>query len=246
MLAGGSGSRVGAAINKAFLPLGQRPVAAWSLFAMAQVEGIGPLVFVVRPEDRERAEQIAAQELPEVSVEIITGGADRQSSELNALRHLSARIHAGSVDTVLIHDAARPLVSASLIDSVLSAARASGGAVPGFPAEDCAVLDFEQDPGVKDQGAQDPGAGAHAVRRLAAGEPPQQLLRVQTPQGFRAGPLLDAYEAAARDGFAGTDTASCVEAYTDLPVQWVAGDAANFKITFPQDVALAERLISAR
>lgn len=232
MLAGGSGSRVGAPINKAFLPLGERAVAAWSLAAMASVDGIGPLVLVVRPEDRERAEQITDGHTVGAAVEIITGGIDRQSSELNALRHLAPRIRCGQVDTVLIHDAARPLVPPRLIDSVLSSAREHGGAVPGFPAPDCAVVSSAPD--------------ADGARQLAAGHAPRQLVRVQTPQGFRAEPLLDAYETAAREGFSGTDTASCVEAFTDLAVRWVPGEAENFKITFPHDVALAEQLISAR
>ncbi len=67
---------------------------------------------------------------------------------------------------------------------------------------------------------------------------------MQTPQAFRAGPLLGAYAAADRDGFVGTDTASCIEHYTDLPVHCVPGDARNIKITFPEDLALAERLLA--
>jgi 2-C-methyl-D-erythritol 4-phosphate cytidylyltransferase len=67
---------------------------------------------------------------------------------------------------------------------------------------------------------------------------------VQTPQAFRALPLLEAYERARRDGFVGTDTASCVERYTDIAVRCVPGDARNIKITFPEDLLLAERLLA--
>jgi 2-C-methyl-D-erythritol 4-phosphate cytidylyltransferase len=63
---------------------------------------------------------------------------------------------------------------------------------------------------------------------------------VQTPQGFRAAPLLAAYEAAARAGFAGTDTASCVARFApDLAVRRVAGEGRNIKVTYPHDLDLA-------
>jgi 2-C-methyl-D-erythritol 4-phosphate cytidylyltransferase len=68
---------------------------------------------------------------------------------------------------------------------------------------------------------------------------------VQTPQAFRAAPLLQAYQEASA-AFAGTDTASCVERYTDLVVRWVPGSADNIKITFPHDLAVAEHLMARR
>ncbi|MFC7458398.1 2-C-methyl-D-erythritol 4-phosphate cytidylyltransferase [Brachybacterium sp. GCM10030267] len=226
VLAGGSGSRVGAGINKAFLPLAGRSIASWALNTLATVEGVGILVFVVRPDDLEHARFVAGRETDEPP-EIITGGDTRQESELLALRHLADRIDTGAVDTVLIHDAARPLVSHGLAAAVLHAARESGGAVPGMPAVDIAPVGR-------------PG-------RLAAGDGfrPDSLVRVQTPQGFHAATILDAYEAAARDGFVGTDTASCAEAYTDTRVTWVRGEETNFKITYGQDLLLAQDVVTA-
>ena len=159
-------------------------------------------------------------------LEIITGGETRQESELLALRHLADRIDSGAVDTVLIHDAARPLVSHGLVSAVLHAAREVGGAVPGIPAADVAAV----------------GPGETLV---PGGESAGALVRVQTPQGFHAATILDAYEAAARDDFVGTDTASCAEEYTDLPVTWVRGEETNFKITYAQDLLLAQDVVSA-
>jgi 2-C-methyl-D-erythritol 4-phosphate cytidylyltransferase len=69
---------------------------------------------------------------------------------------------------------------------------------------------------------------------------------VQTPQAFRARPLLEAYRAAARDGFEGTDTAATFERYAGLPVVAVPSTPANLKVTWPEDLALAEELLSAR
>ncbi|WP_114856536.1 2-C-methyl-D-erythritol 4-phosphate cytidylyltransferase [Brachybacterium sp. YJGR34] len=226
VLAGGSGTRVGAGINKAFLPLAGRSIASWGLNTLAAVEGVGLLVFVVRPEDLEHARFVEVRET-DAPLEIITGGDTRQESELLALRHLADRIDTGVIDTVLIHDAARPLVSHGLVSAVLHAARERGGAVPGIPSADIAP------------------AGPEDTLTADHGHPTGELVRVQTPQGFRAATILDAYEAAARDGFVGTDTASCAEEYTDLPVTWVRGEETNFKITYAQDLLLAQDVVSA-
>ena len=72
----------------------------------------------------------------------------------------------------------------------------------------------------------------------------ETVARVQTPQGFRAKPLLEAYENAAADGFTGTDTAACMEKYfPEVKIFAVPGDVLNFKVTYPQDLAIAELLI---
>jgi len=71
------------------------------------------------------------------------------------------------------------------------------------------------------------------------------LAGVQTPQAFRAVPLLEAHRRAAADGYESTDTAACFERYTDLPVVAVHGGAANLKVTFPEDLAVAERLLQS-
>lgn len=231
VLAGGTGSRLGAGINKAFLPLGGRAIAGWSLATMAKVEGIDPLVFVVRPEDRRHAESVIDREIRR-RVEIIDGGRTRQESELLALRHLADRIDAGSVGTVLIHDAARPLVSRGLIAAVLHAAREHGGAVPAIPARDIA-------------GAGPCGDGTGREMLMVDAWEGEELVRVQTPQGFRAVELLDAHEAAAREGFVGTDTASCAERYTGIDVVWVRGEETNFKVTYAQDLLLAQDIVAA-
>ncbi|WP_326569506.1 IspD/TarI family cytidylyltransferase [Amycolatopsis rhabdoformis] len=220
VLASGAGTRVGAALNKVYLPMAGRRVVAWSMAAFAAVAEIGVLVLVIREQDASLAEEVLAAHPGEV--EVVTGGATRQGSELNALRHLAPRITAGGIDAVLIHDAARPLATPALIGDVLAQTRRHGGAVPGLAADD--VVSMASDGSVA---APLPGA-----------------IRVQTPQGFRAEPLLAAYEQAEAEGFLGTDTASCMERFSPLPVRWVAGGVENLKITYPHDLAVAERLLS--
>ncbi|MFC4000794.1 2-C-methyl-D-erythritol 4-phosphate cytidylyltransferase [Prauserella oleivorans] len=224
VLASGAGTRVGAGINKVYLPLAGRRLVSWSLGAFARVPEIGVLVLVARPEDGELVEWVLDREI-EAAVEVVYGGETRQESELKALRHLASRIDEGSIDTVLLHDAARPLVSPALIAGVLHEAREHGGAIPGLPAEDIVA--------VGDDGS------------TLAEHAPGPIIRAQTPQGFRAAPLLAAYEQAAREEFLGTDTASCMERYSDLPVHWVRGEQQNFKITYPHDLVIAEQVLAA-
>jgi 2-C-methyl-D-erythritol 4-phosphate cytidylyltransferase len=218
VLASGAGTRVGAKLNKVYLPLAGRRVVAWSLDAFARVPGIGVLVLVIRPQDAELAEEVLAGH---ENVEVVPGGDTRQASELNALRHLAPRITGGRVDAVLLHDAARPLVHPELIGAVLARTREDGGAVPGLAADDVFGVD-----------------AGHLVAQVPG------AIRVQTPQGFRAGPLLEAYEKAEREGFVGTDTSSCMERFSSLPIRWVPGAPENLKITYPHDLVAAERLLA--
>ncbi|MDN5859662.1 MAG: 2-C-methyl-D-erythritol 4-phosphate cytidylyltransferase [Pseudonocardia sp.] len=217
VLAGGSGTRVGAAGNKAYLPLGGRPMIAWSVATFTAVAGIATVVLVVRDGEQEQA-RTAVGDGPV----IVAGGANRQDSELAALRCLAPAVRAGEIDVVLIHDGARPLAGPDLVSVVLRAARADGGAVPGLARHDLAVA-----------GPGDTLAG-----------PADGLVAVQTPQGFRARPLLEAYEAAAADGFAGTDTAACMSRYAPhVPIRWVPGEARNIKVTYAHDLSVAESLL---
>jgi 2-C-methyl-D-erythritol 4-phosphate cytidylyltransferase len=163
------------------------------------------------------------RELPGVPVDLVTGGDTRHESEYRALLHLAEEIRRGEIDVVLVHDAARPLAPARIVEEVLATAIREGSAIPALPCEDVVGVDEH-------------GRMSHAGR---AG-----MVRVQTPQGFRSGPLLSAYQAAASDGFTGTDTASCVERYEGLPVQVVSGDPRNIKVTYADDLFTAELILT--
>ncbi len=219
VLAAGDGRRVGHDTNKVLLPLAGRPVFTYSLRWAGSLPGITHVVVVVRDADREQVEEGLRRELPALPVSLVVGGSSRHESEWHALQALEPAIQGGDTDVVVIHDAARPLAGAGLFADVIAAACADGGALP--VCEQPALLPL--------------GGGAPEHRRTVS---------VQTPQAFRAVPLLAAYTAAAADGFVGTDTASCVERYTDLDVRCVQGEAANIKITFPEDLLLAERLLA--
>lgn len=221
VLAAGEGRRVGHDTNKVLLPLAGHPVFTWSLRRAGHLAAITHRVLVIREEDRAVIDRTLRDQVerPE-DLRIVVGGESRHGSEWNALQALASEIEAGAVDVIVIHDAARPLAPASLFADVIAAADEHGGALP-----------------VRDQ-------GHLAGLTVDDPAPTDRIVAVQTPQAFRARPLLDAYRAADAEGFVGTDTATSMERYVDLPVRCVPGDARNIKITFPEDLVLAERLLA--
>ncbi len=217
VLAAGGGSRVAAETNKVYLELAGRPLLAWSVAALdGQADHV---IVVTRPGEEAQAAQAAGG----VAVEFVSGGDTRFRSELAALEALADRIRDGRIGLVLLHDAARPLVTEGLIARIVVEARSSGGAVPATSGPQ--LLARKGDLLVTVRGT---------------------VVSVQTPQGFAARPLLDAFRAAAAAGVEGTDTAATVERFSDISVTAVPGDPDNIKVTWPEDLERAARILAAR
>ena len=173
-------------------------------------------ILVINPDDEEFAREALLKDAMPASIEIVHGGASRHESEFNALQYLKSDIEAGKIDLVLIHDGARPLATPQIFAAIAEGAHKYGGAIPTI-ALDPHEMDTARD---------------------------ETVARVQTPQGFRAQQLLEAYEKAAITGFIGTDTAACMEKFfPDVKTVAVPGDVFNIKITYPQDLAIAELLV---
>jgi 2-C-methyl-D-erythritol 4-phosphate cytidylyltransferase len=217
ILAGGFGSRVGAETNKVLLPLAGSTVLGRSVRSALAVADVAHLVLAVRDGDEEAVREAVAPLLGDRHARVVPGGATRHASEWAALQTLAAEIDAREIDVVAVHDAARPLAGPDLFEATFAAAREHGGALP--------VLAL-------------PGLLGRDLRPAAEG-----LVGVQTPQAFRAPPLLAAHRRAAADGFESTDTAACFERYAGLPVVAVPGGATNLKVTFAEDLEVAERLL---
>lgn len=228
VVAAGSGTRVGAAVNKVLLPLLGTPVLAWSVRTALTLPDVRRVVLVVRAGEEGAVADAVAPHLrvdgagPEVGV--VAGGATRHDSEWAALRVLADDVAAGLVDVVAVHDGARPLAAPGLFGAVLAAAREHGGALPAVPV--------------------------HAVVRRHGPTVGGSLVGVQTPQAFRAPELLAAYRAAQEHGFRGTDTAACLEWWaarssTPLRIAAVPSTPRNLKVTYPEDLTLAARLVEA-
>lgn len=217
ILAAGSGSRVGAPVNKVLLDLAGEPVLVHSVRTALSVGDVSHVVVVARAGEERQVGDALVGMLGDREVHLVTGGATRHASEWEALRVLRPAIAAGEVDVVAIHDGARPLAPLSLWESTIAAARAHGGAIPLAPTSHLVTT---------------------AVTRASSA-----LGAVQTPQAFRAADLLAAHEAAASDGFEGTDTAASLTRYAAVRIAAVPSTALNLKITFSEDVALAEELL---
>ncbi len=219
VLAAGSGTRFGHSTNKVWLPLGGRRIISHSLENAVKSFPHCRAVLVIDPADAEIAAEVLAHEVPDITVELVNGGRTRHDSEFNALKHLSSEILAGSIDVVLIHDGARPLASSHLFHEIAVAAQMHGGALPAINV-DPLEIDMVTD---------------------------DRIVRVQTPQGFRAKEVLAAYTQAEKDGFIGTDTAACMERYfPNTESVAVPGEVANIKITYPHDLVLAEKVIATQ
>jgi 2-C-methyl-D-erythritol 4-phosphate cytidylyltransferase len=219
VLAGGRGSRVQHDVNKVYLPVRERDMLEYSLETVHRSVVVDRVVLVVRVEDVSRAENLITQMLPSKPTEVVIGGATRHESEQAGLEALAPAIDAGEIAVVAIHDGARPFMTLRLLEDVVAAARARGGAVPGLRVEET-VYRVE-------------GPVAQPVDAAS-------LRRAQTPQAFRARPLLEAYRRAAAAGVEGVDTAETVERFSDLRVAVVPGDPRNIKVTFVEDLFQAE------
>ena len=214
MLAGGTGSRMNAPVNKTLLSLCgksviRRSVEAFSGLTDRMVVVCHPKVMRELMDEAERAEV-------GFPLHFVPGGDTRQQSVLNGLRSLAF----GPEDLVLVHDAARCLVSPEIIESVIASVVEHGSGVPGVPVSSTyKICD---------------GDG------WVSGTPDRsRLYEVQTPQGFVASDLLSAALRAAEEGFAGTDDASLMERY-GYPVRIVAGSPRNLKLTTRDDWPAAE------
>jgi 2-C-methyl-D-erythritol 4-phosphate cytidylyltransferase len=216
VLAAGTGTRFGHSMNKVWLQLNGKHIISRSLANSAASFDNVRSILVINPDDEEFARDALLKDGMPADIEIVHGGASRHESEYNALQYLKNDILAGKIDLVLIHDGARPLATPQIFAAIAAGAHKYGGAIPTI-ALDPHEMDTARD---------------------------ETVARVQTPQGFRAQQLLEAYEKAAQQGFIGTDTAACMEKFfPDVNTVAVPGDVFNIKITYPQDLAIAELLV---
>ena len=215
VVAAGRGSRFGGELPKQYASLAGQPVLRHALTAYRRHPGIAAVQAVIHPGDRDLYDQAAAGlELPAP----VPGGAERQDSVVLGLMALASR----RPGRVLIHDGARPLVSAAVIERVLAALDHAPGAIAALP-----VIDT-----LKRAGRD--GAIAETVPRTG-------LWRAQTPQGFHYGAILAAHEAVR--GQALTDDAAVAER-AGLAVTLVEGAPENIKVTTPEDLMQAELWLS--
>ena len=214
LLAAGSGNRFGGRTPKQFLPFNGEPLFVASLRVFSSVASVTEIILVAPPG---RASQIRRR-LPRLSarlaVSVVDGGSFRGASVRNGVKALSA-----AVSVVLIHDAARPMVTADIVRRVESAARRTGSSLAAWPLADT----------LKKEGPR---------RRVGRTVARDGLWVAQTPQGFRRDVALKCLMFP-RPG--ATDDVALAESRR-LPVELVEGSPINIKVTTPHDLRLCRAL----
>lgn len=216
--AAGASKRMGGGVNKNLLKLAGEPILIRTLKTFSQVERINNLIVVVAKHEVETVEELL-RGIPELKAWRVTvGGSERQYSIANGLKLLPE-----DAEIILIHDAARPLVTVQTINAVIDAAKEFGGGIAAVPEKNTIkVVDAE-------------GFVKYTPPRA-------ELVSVLTPQGFRREILLKAYAKAEEENFLGTDDSSLVERL-GIKIKIVAGGYQNIKITTPEDMRIAETFL---
>ncbi len=216
--AAGASRRMGGGTNKIFLELGGEPILIRTLKTFSRSPRINFLIVVVSENEVDAVEKLLNSTDDLKPYTIVVGGSERQYSIANGLKFLP-----DDAEIVLVHDAARPLISLNVIEDVIDAAEKFGGAIAAVPEKN--TIKF-----------------IDAENFVTYTPPRSKLVEVQTPQGFRRELLIKAYEQAAQDKFLGTDDSSLVERIGDK-IKIVKSDYRNLKITTPEDLKIAESLI---
>jgi 2-C-methyl-D-erythritol 4-phosphate cytidylyltransferase len=220
--AGGSGRRMEAREAKQYLLLNGIPLLVHTLRAFQETPVIGSIVLVVPPADVTRIQSDLVDAFAMTKVrQVVAGGKERQDSVRNGLAVLPA-----DCEIVLIHDAARPLVSPALIEKAVAGAVREGAVAAGVRARDT-VKQCDRE-----------GRVTNTLDR-------ERIWMAQTPQAFHRVIIVAAHQKAQLDNFYGTDDAVLVERM-GIPVKMIGTTPDNIKITTAEDLAWAEYRLSKR
>ena len=221
VLAAGAGRRMGHDENKIFIKLGNKSIIQWTLSHIEQVKAVSEVILVVADGEAAYMKQHIASLGLSKSIKIITGGKERQDSVYAGLQAVS-----DDMDIVLVHDGARPLAKPELFKSVIEGAKTHRAVTIGVPSTDTIKrVDID-------------GQVLETLNR-------NELMNIQTPQGFLKNIFKEAQETAKRDAYLGTDDVSLVE-YIGKDVYILEGDYENIKVTTPNDIAVAKRYLGIK
>lgn len=225
IVAAGSGSRFGADVPKQFVDLAGRPVLMHTIDAFRRAMSDAEILLMLSSDGKEFWQTLCESRGYE-SPRVATGGNSRTETVMKALNELRRRSIADS-DVVMIHDGARPLVSALMLNLLYEAVALEGNnaVVPAYaPTDSLEKIDASGVPIPVDR---------------------SNYLCVQTPQTFRASTIYSAYAALADAGVKGiSDDVSVAHTYGGASIHAVPGDRNNIKITYSADISLAEVLMA--
>nr|AOV62775.1 2-C-methyl-D-erythritol 4-phosphate cytidylyltransferase [Morus alba] len=217
LLAGGKGKRMGANMPKQYLPLLGQPIALYSFYTFSELDEVKEIVVVCDPSYQDIFED--TKEKIHVELKFALPGKERQDSVFSGLQAVDL-----SSELVCIHDSARPLVTSGEVGKVLQDGWLHGAAVLGVPAKAT----------IKEANSE-----SFVVRTLDR----KTLWEMQTPQVIKPDLLKKGFEFVNREGLEVTDDVSIVE-HLGHPVYITEGAYTNIKVTTPDDMLLAERILS--
>ena len=219
--AAGRGSRMKANRNKILLELSGETILVQTLKKFAEIDRISNLIIAVAKDEIPLITLLLESKNFSKPIQIVEGGSERQFSIYNAIQKIPSES-----EIVLIHDAARPLISVEIIDRVIDSAIEFGGSIAAVPEKNTIKI-------------------ATSDQFVDKTLPRNLLWEIQTPQAFRREIIEKAYESAISEKFLGTDDSSLVERI-GYPVKIVESESSNIKITTPDDLLFAKEFIRRR
>ena len=209
--------------DKIILPIGGIPCICRTLLAFENCDAVSNIVLVVKTEDLFKIQFICEKYNLTKLTDIVCGGASRQESVLKGFERIPK-----DAEKVLIHDGARPLVTAELINRLVRETEQFGACVAGMPVKDTIQMTNEQ------------GVITLTPKR-------ESLWIAQTPQAFEFSLAYDAYRRLMEESeIQVTDDAMVVGLYHDVEIQMIRGSYTNIKVTTPEDLVLAEAFLRKR
>lgn len=218
ILAGGKGKRMNAKVSKQYMSLNEKPILYYTLKRFIESKVIDKVILVLSKDEIEYCKKEVLYKY-NLDIDIIVeGGRERQDSVFNALKYVS------NDDIVLIHDAARPFVSDKIINKGIEYANLYGAAAPGVTPKDTIKIKNNNNFSISTPNR-------------------DSLISIQTPQVFKGRIIKECHEKIRKENIAVTDDTMVVERY-DNKVYLYDGEYTNIKITTPEDLILAEKLIN--
>ena len=219
--AAGQGKRMGAGCNKQFLALRGQPILAHTVRLFEESSYVSEIVIVGAESDLLVIKELVYHHKFDKVVAIIQGGTQRQDSVRAGVQALSP-----TIQRVVVHDGARPLLTLQAFHEFLGETEAFSAAIMGIQLKDTVKR-------------------VDISGKVLETLPRERLRAVQTPQIFDRGILEEAHQQAVSVGYYGTDDAALLE-WMGYPVQIVEGSQENIKVTTPDDLWLAERILAQR
>lgn len=217
ILAGGKGKRMGSKVSKQFIEIKGKPVLYYTIKKFLDNKNIDKIVLVLPKDEIDYCKKEVLDKYLIKVDKIVEGGTERQDSVYNALKSIN------NTNIVLIHDGARPIISDRIINDGIKYAKAYGAAAPGVMPKDTIKIKDEEN--------------------FSIGTPDRNtLMAIQTPQVFKYDDILKCHEKVKGNKDIVTDDTMVAEKY-GYKVYLYDGEYTNIKITTPDDIILAEKLI---